>query len=139
MIITLVVALFLSPANASVAPATAPIQIRDAYSRPANDIGAVFLTIVNVGNTADTIDKARSEIASDTEVHESYDTGNGSAMRHVSRLPIAAGQSVSFHTGGYHVMLIGLKLELRAGDRFTIGLHFEHAGWIDVPVIVRSF
>jgi copper(I)-binding protein len=117
----------------------APIQIHDAYSRPAIDMGAVFLTVVNVGATDDAIDGARSDVAGATEVHESYDTGSGSGMRHIPRLPIDAGQTVSFHSGGYHVMLIGLKHELRTGDQFTIGLHFEHAGWIDVPVTVRAF
>ena len=102
-------------------------------------MGAVFLTVVNVGATDDAIDGARSDVAGATEVHESYDTGSGSGMRHIPRLPIDAGQTVSFHSGGYHVMLIGLKHELRTGDQFTIGLHFEHAGWIDVPVTVRAF
>jgi hypothetical protein len=134
--ITLVILLSNDPAAAAQA---ATIQIHDAYSRPANDMGAVFLTVVNRGQSDDAIDDARSEVAVATEIHESYDTGSGSAMRHIPRLPIGAGQTLSFHTGGYHVMLIGLKHELRAGDRFTIGVHFEHAGWIDVPVIVRGF
>jgi copper(I)-binding protein len=60
-------------------------------------------------------------------------------MRHIPRLPIAGGQRLSFHSGGYHVMLIGLKHDLRTGDRFKLGLHFEHAGWIEVPVVVEAF
>jgi copper(I)-binding protein len=125
--------------NPAAAEQAAPIQIRDAYSRPAIDMGAVFLTVVNGGASDDAIDNARSDVAGATEIHESYDTGSGSGMRHIPLLPIPAGQTLSFHSGGYHVMLIGLKHELRAGDQFTIGLHFEHAGWIDVPVIVRGF
>jgi copper(I)-binding protein len=138
MMFAIALALMLSP-SAAVDGHAAPIQIRDAYSRPANDMGAVFLTIVNGGASDDAVDAARSDIADATEVHETYDTGGGSGMRHIPRLPITAGQSLSFHSGSYHVMLIGLKRELRAGDRLTIGLHFEHAGWIDVPVIVRGF
>ena len=130
--------MLLSAGQASASQA-APVQIHDAYSRPAIDMGAVFLTVVNGGATDDALDGARSDVADATEVHESYDTGSGSGMRHIPRLTIAAGQSVSFHSGGYHVMLIGLKHELRVGDRFTIGLHFVHAGWIDVPVTVRGF
>lgn len=138
MILAIALALLLAPIPASDAHA-ASIQIHDAYSRPANDMGAVFLTIVNGGASDDAIDDARSDVAGATEVHETYDTGSGSGMRHIPRLPISAGQTLSFHSGGYHVMLIGLKRELRAGDKFTIGLHFEHAGWIDVPVTVRGF
>lgn len=138
MIFAIAFMMLLSAGQAAAAQA-APIEIHGAYSRPAIDMGAVFLTVVNGGATDDAIDGARSDVADATEVHESYDTGSGSGMRHIPRLPINAGQTISFHSGGYHVMLIGLKHELRTGDRFTIGLHFKHAGWIDVPVTVRGF
>lgn len=138
MIFAIILSSMLSTADAA-APAAAPIQISHAYSRPANDMGAVFLTIVNGGSSADAVDGARSDVADATEVHETYDTGSGSGMRHIPRLPIGGGETLSFHSGGYHVMLIGLKHSLKVGDRFTIGLHFEHAGWIDVPVVVESF
>ena len=133
------IVLALLPAANLVAAAQPPIVVRDAYSRPANEMGAVFLTIVNAGPLADAVDAARSTVADATEVHETYDTGNGSGMRHIPRLPIAAGQTLTFHSGSYHVMLIGLKHGLKVGDRFVIGLHFEHAGWIDVPVEVKPF
>ncbi|HKW44293.1 MAG TPA: copper chaperone PCu(A)C [Candidatus Eremiobacteraceae bacterium] len=136
--LAIVLTVMLAPTAALSGP-TATIAIHEAYSRPANDMGAVFLTLVNRGTTADAVDAARSDVADATEVHETYDTGSGSGMRHVPRLPIAPGQTLSFHSGGYHVMLIGLKHELKAGDRFTIGLHFEHAGWIEVPVEVKAF
>jgi len=139
MIFAIIVSSLLSTADAAVSPSATPIQISHAYSRPANDMGAVFLTIVNGGSSADAIDGARSDVADATEVHETYDTGSGSGMRHIPRLPIVGGQTLSFHSGGYHVMLIGLKHSLKVGDHFTIGLHFEHAGWIDVPVVVESF
>lgn len=139
MITAITLSLLLAQAGTAAAQAAAPIQISHAYSRPANDMGAVFLTIVNRGSSADAIDGARSSVADATEIHETYDTGSGSGMRHIPRLPIDAGKSLTFHSGGYHVMLIGLKHGLKVGDRFTIGMHFEHAGWIDVPVVVVSF
>jgi periplasmic copper chaperone A len=139
MILTFILAILLAPVAATAAPTAGPIQIHNAYSRPANEMGAVFLTIVNGGSSADAVDDARSDVADATEVHESYDTGSGSGMRHIPRLAIAAGEALSFHSGGYHVMLIGLKHDLRAGDKFKIGLHFEHAGWIEVPVAVEPF
>lgn len=115
------------------------ITVSGAYSRPANDMGAVFLSIANAGRSADALDGARSDVAGATEVHETYQVDGGDAMRHVASLAIPAGQTVELRSGGYHIMLIGLKHGLRAGDRFTIGLHFAHAGWIDVPVVVKPF
>ena len=119
--------------------ASGAIAINAAFSRPANDMGAVFLSIVNAGRTDDALDGARSDVAGATEVHESYQVAGGDAMRHIPSLAIPAGQTVVLKPGGYHIMLIGLKRELRAGDKFTIGLHFAHAGWIDVPVVVKPF
>jgi len=118
---------------------SASISVNGAFSRPANDMGAVFLTIVNAGSSADALDGARSDVAGATEVHETYQVAGGDAMRHIPSLAIPAGGTVVLKSGGYHIMLIGLKQDLRVGDRFTIGLHFAHAGWVDVPVVVKSF
>ena len=131
----LVTAGILAPASSE----TAAIAVNGAYSRPANAMGAVFLTIVNSGTTDDSLDGARSDVADATEVHETYQVDGGEAMRHIPSLAVPAGQSVVLKSGGYHIMLIGLRHELRVGDRFTIGLHFARAGWVDVPVVVKSF
>lgn len=117
----------------------ASITVSGAFSRPANDMGAVFLTIVNAGSSDDALDAARSDVADATEVHQTYQVAGGDAMRHIPSLAIPAGATVVLKSGGYHIMLIGLKNELRVGDHFTIGLHFAHAGWVDVPVVVKSF
>jgi len=118
---------------------SASISVSGAFSRPANEMGAVFLTIVNAGSSDDALDGARSDVAGATEVHETYQVAGGDAMRHIPSLAIPAGGTVVLKSGGYHIMLIGLKQDLRVGDRFTIGLHFAHAGWVDVPVVVKSF
>jgi copper(I)-binding protein len=119
--------------------ASSAITISDAYSRPATDMGAVFLTIENTGSSDEQLDDARSTVADATEVHETYAVAGGEGMRHIPSLTIPAGKSVTLKSGGYHIMLIGLRNELHPGDHFTIGLHFHGAGWIDVPVVVRNF
>jgi copper(I)-binding protein len=115
------------------------ITVHDAFSRPATDMGAVFLTIENTGSSDEQLDDARSTVANATEVHETYAVAGGEGMRHIPSLTIPAGKSVTLKSGGYHIMLIGLRNELHPGDHFTIGLHFHNAGWIDVPVVVRNF
>ena len=136
--VSMTVSALVTLAVLAAAPAS-PIAVSDAYSRPANDMGAVFLTIVNGGQSDDALDGARSDVAGATEVHETYQVDGGDAMRHIPSLEIPAGQTVVFKSGGYHIMLIGLKRDLRPGDRFTIGLHFAKAGWVDVPVVVKPF
>ena len=51
-------------------------------------------------------------------------------------LAIPAGGTVALKPGSYHVMLIGLKKPLAAGDLFPLTLNFEKAG--NVSVTVRS-
>jgi len=138
--VAMTVSAFVMVAIIAAAPSSSSaLSVTGAYSRPATDIGAVFLTIANTGKSDDTLDDARSDVAGSTEIHETYQVNGGDAMRHVPSLAIPAGQAVIFKSGGYHVMLIGLKHELHVGDKFTIGLHFAHAGWVDVPVVVKSF
>lgn len=135
LVLALLAALFVrTPASGDAA-----ITVSGAYSRPATDMGAVFLKIENSGKDADRLDGADSTVASATEVHESYAVDGGEAMRHVPYLEIPAGKMVALKSGGYHIMLIGLHHDLQVGQHFTIRLHFAAAGWVDVPVEVKSF
>jgi copper(I)-binding protein len=59
-------------------------------------------------------------------------------MRPIARLEIPAGGSVELKPGGYHVMLIDLNQELKAGDKIEITLKFEKAGEIKVTAEVRE-
>jgi periplasmic copper chaperone A len=53
-------------------------------------------------------------------------------------LSIPAGGSVVLKPGSYHVMLIGLKKALTAGEKFPLTLTFEKAGTISVTVPVQA-
>ncbi|KWS05245.1 Copper metallochaperone [Lysobacter capsici AZ78] len=71
---------------------------------------------------------ARSDIAQNTEVHEMAMQGQMMRMREVAAVPLPRGQAVALAPGGYHVMLIGLKRPLSAGEQVTLTLIFEDAG-----------
>jgi len=45
---------------------------------------------------------------------------------------------VELKPGSYHIMLIGLKQDLKPGDRIEITLRFEKAGEIKVNAPVRE-
>jgi len=51
---------------------------------------------------------------------------------------VPAGGDLSFAPGGYHVMLMGLKQELKPGDSFPLMLTFEKAGQLTVQVVVQA-
>jgi copper(I)-binding protein len=53
-------------------------------------------------------------------------------------LVIAPGKTVKLAPGGYHLMLVGLKWQLRQGEKVAITLEFERAGPVGVPVEVEG-
>ena len=46
-------------------------------------------------------------------------------------------KTVELKPGGYHVMFVGLKAPLKAGDKFPLKLKFEKAGDVTVEVNVE--
>jgi len=68
---------------------------------------------------------ARSEVAAATEVHEMAMQGQMMRMRQVPSVALPRGRIVALAPGGYHIMLIGLKRPLVAGERVAITLVFE--------------
>lgn len=59
-------------------------------------------------------------------------------MRKIDRLVIPAGGSVELKPGGYHLMIIELNQELKAGTKIEITLNFERAGPMKVTFEVRE-
>ena len=59
-------------------------------------------------------------------------------MNMVMSVPLAAGDELSFQPGGLHVMLVGVKQELKVGDEFELILHFKSHADIKVNVKVDN-
>ena len=124
----------------------AAIVLTGAWSRPAIDVGVVYLHVANNGPAADRLDGARSPAARTVEVHRSMAsdaTMNGMkmsgvmSMERVSGVTVPAHGGVTFAPGGYHLMAIGLHRDLQANGHFALQLHFAKAGWLPVTVFVR--
>ncbi len=71
---------------------------------------------------------ASSPLAGVVEVHEMAMDGNVMKMRAIAALELPAGKPVELKPGGYHVMLLDLKQELKAGDAVPVTLVIEGAG-----------
>jgi len=101
--------------------------------------GAVYMTLDNKSDAADRLTGATSEVADKLQIHEMKVENGVMQMREVpDGLPIPAGGSVVLKPGSYHVMLIGLKKPLTAGENFPLTLTFEKAGNISVTVPVQA-
>ena len=68
-----------------------------------------------------------SPVAGVAEIHEMAMDGSVMRMRAVPALELPAGKTVELKPGGYHVMLMELKQELKAGDVVPVTLVVEGA------------
>lgn len=115
------------------------LDIHHPWARPAvGKTGAVYFVIKNSGTTADALVRVETDVAEKAQIHTMTMDGNVMRMRELDRLEIPAGQSVAVAPGGIHIMLIGLKAPLKAGDKFPMKLVFEKAGAVDVSVYVQT-
>jgi len=138
--VALVIA-FAGPAFAQ-ATATSTITIQQPWARatPAGaQTGAVYMTLDNKASTPDRLTGASSDVAAKIQIHEMKVENGVMKMRELAGgLSIPAGGSVALKPGSYHVMLIGLKKPLTAGEQFPLTLTFEKAGSISVTVPVQA-
>ena len=117
------------------------IEVLDQYvrsSRPDAPTGAAFMMLLNHADEADRLISASSDIAARVELHTHKDDGNGvMSMQEIEDgIPIPAGGHYVLQRGGDHVMFMGLKQPLHAGDTVSVTLTFEKAGdvVVDIPV-----
>lgn len=102
-------------------------------------MSAIYLTLTQYGEPADTLLGASSDIAHLVEIHESYEADDGlMGMRHVELVPIPAGESIHLEQGGLHIMLIQLQHAVSSGDQIELTLHFARAGDLPVQVPVKT-
>ena len=117
------------------------IKIGHPYARATaagQPTGGAFMSLTNAGPD-DRLLSVSSDVAASTELHQmSMDASNVMHMRQVSAVDVKSGQTVSLAPGGYHVMFVGLKAPLKAGDKFPIKLTFEKAGEVTVEVHVEA-
>lgn len=100
--------------------------------------GVVYLTICNSGDEPDQLVDAQSDVASKAELHGNSQTGAVVDMRPVESIELAAHSEVKLRSGGFHLMLVGLRRDLKPGDHFGLSLRFARAGALPVQVEVRQ-
>jgi copper(I)-binding protein len=98
---------------------------------------AVYLT-VTAKATPDTLTGASTPVAARAQLHESKTENGIMRMRPVDNLPIDKDHPITLAPGGYHLMLTGMKQQLKLGETFPLTLTFAHAGAVQATVTVEQ-
>jgi len=119
--------------------ATADLRVLAAHA-PATPAAATsaaaYVTVHNVGATSDQLLRVSTPLAAQVQMHRSQLDGGVMRMRPVASLEVPIGGSIEMSTGGTHLMLMGLKRPLKAGEQFPLRLEFARAGVIEALVKV---
>lgn len=100
--------------------------------------GAVFMKLVNEGGQPDKLISAETDVATTVELHKTTVKDEVMQMSPVENIEIPANGAVELKPGDYHIMLMGLKQDLKAGDQFKVKLNFEKSQPMELDVIVRE-
>jgi copper(I)-binding protein len=124
---------------AGVAAQGGAVTVKDAWVRgtvPQQRASGLFAHITS--ERAARLVAASSPVAGVVEIHEMRMEGTTMRMRAVNALELPAGKSVALAPGGYHIMLMELKQQLKPGETVPVTLTIESAGGARESVQVQA-
>ena len=111
---------------AATAASQAQVTVKDAWIRatvPQQQATGAFMQLNAAKDTK--LVAASSPLTPVVEVHEMAMKDNVMTMRHIPGVDLPAGKTVELKPGGYHVMLMNLKQQVKEGDTVPLTLTFE--------------
>ncbi len=116
------------------------VTVKNAWLRPASKgmNSALYFEARNNSDKPEIIYGVSSNIAGMVQLHESYMDKGMMGMRMVPYVVIKPHTTFVFKEGGYHVMLILLKEDIKPGSKELFFLHFKNGGNIKVIAIVKK-
>ena len=119
----------------------ADIEIEGAYARasiPNVSNSAAFFVIKNNSDKDIAITSANSDVAEKNELHTHIKENKMMKMMKIEKLVVPAKSSLELKSGGDHVMLMGLKKELKVGDEINLELSFSDGDKKSIKVPVKD-
>ena len=110
------------------APAWAQVSIQNPWVRatvPQQQGTGAFFTIRSAH--AARLVQVQSPLSDAVEIHEMQMQGDVMKMRAISGVDLPAGQAVELKPGGYHIMLLNLKQQVKEGSTVPLTLVIERA------------
>ncbi len=119
----------------------ADVEIEGAYARasiPNVPNSAAFFVIKNNSDKDIAITSANSDIAEKNELHTHIKENKMMKMIKIEKLVVPAKSSLELKSGSDHVMLMGLKKELKVGDEINLELSFSDGDKKSIKVPVKD-
>ncbi len=116
------------------------VTVKNAWLRPADKgmNSALYFEATNNSDKPEILYSVSSKIAGMIQLHQSYMDKGMMGMRMVPNIVINPYTTFIFKEGGYHVMLILLKKDLKPGSKEMFFLHFKNGENIKVIAIVKK-
>jgi periplasmic copper chaperone A len=117
------------------------ISISDPYVRampPGQPTSLAFMGITNNSGQDHVLVDAEGTVAKMVELHTHTMKDDMMHMHKVEKVDLPAGKKVMLESGGLHVMLMGLKQDLKPGDSVALNLVFEDGSKKKLEVPVRK-
>ena len=123
-------------------PVAAQVSVSDAWVRATvqeQKISGAYMTLTAAQDAR--LVGASSRAAGAVEIHRTSMESNTARMRRAAAIDLPAGKSVQLRPGGYHIMLLNLKRQLKEGDSVAIRLVIEDKSGkpsrLEVKALVR--
>lgn len=130
-------------ANTSVAETTSTLRrerspaITEAWARatvPGQPVAAAYMKISSASDL--TLTHVETDAAKQVQVHDMQMNDGVMQMRRREQLDIPAGKTIELAPGGMHLMLLGLKKPLKAGEAITVNMIFSDAEKKKITLVV---
>ena len=108
------------------AQGTASVDVKEPWVRatvPQQKATGAFMQLTAKADSK--LVEVKSPVAGVVEIHEMAMVDNVMKMRQIPGLALPAGKAVELKPGGYHVMLLDLKGQVKEGDVVPVTLVFE--------------
>lgn len=116
------------------------IELADGWVRPgkAGMMSAAYFNLKNGTAYTDTLLSISSDVTSNTQIHESYQTEEGlMGMREQEFVILPSNKTTAFKQGGLHVMIIQPNQDIAEGDSVTFTLKFSTSKELKVKLPVK--
>ena len=107
-------------------------------STPGAKNAAAYVTIMNHGMKSDALIGVASDVSTKVELHSHKNDDGVMRMRQIASVPVPAHSVAELKPGGDHIMLMGLKRPLKAGDHIMLRLSFQSGATEILRVMVMK-